>query len=594
MDAVSKPDRGVRRLRLLALLFLVLGGLGVAGNHASFPHRTTVAISDLKRDWDGFLVGEFSRPWPFKINKRALDEITAVLPDGTALERFPSRGALALAEAGPGFFVDRPEVVFRLDGATKARPEEALVYLTLPTKTREILYQLPLGIAAALFLLSWRLRPRATLRALWWRPLAVATGSLVVALAGFLGLQVVTGPGVWLALLALFVGPLIAVAALLPVEAEATEGRSRPWEPLVKLAFVLGAIFASGILVEAYLGRVSADLDDRPRAATVKEDWFQLPDDIVELAYARGDVLTLPDAWDHREEPVEGASSAHTWHGALHIFDESGLRRLNGPFPAKDPKTLRIMVVGDSLTYGYGIEEKWTFSRLLERSLQESHRAEVINLGRGSFQSGDILGVLHRFLPQLDPDLVVYAVCLNDFLPSGEGEYTAYAFPLPKDWKRYLLKRTRLARLFDDAYQKLLLALDLRWDFFDDILADQERYQARFAHDVAAMNRMVREAGLPPIMGIVFHQFPGGDLRGWDLVEVAERAMGAAGFNLISVVSWRERFKGRLFPISRWEGHPNELAHSLIAEHLHDRLLAHDKLREYRIFGPEEAKGSYY
>ena len=104
-----------------------------------------------------------------------------------------------------------------------------------------------------------------------------------------------------------------------------------------------------------------------------------------------------------------------------------------------------------------------------------------------------------------------------------------------------------------------------------------------FGRDVAAMSGLVQEAGLPPVIGIVFNQFPGGDPRGWGLVEVAERAMADAGFDVISVMSWRERFKDRVFPVSRWEMHPNELAHSLIAEELDRRLLARDELRPYAV-----------
>lgn len=584
MSTMAKPDRGVTRLRLLALLFLVLGGFGLAGNHASFPYRTTVAVSELTRAWDGFLVGGFSRPWPLRLNKRALDSYAVVLPDGTELERYATRRDLALAESGSGFVVDHPEIVFRLESAGQAISDETLLSVTLPTRTRDILYQPPFGIAAALLLLSLRhVLLGAPLRALGWRPVAVATGALVVAAAGLLGLSVANGPAVWLALLAVLAGPLMAAATLLRAGARAAGRQTRAWEPLVGLTLGLVAVLGTCMLIEAYLGLQRAELDRTPHVSTANDDWFQLPDDIVQLAHARGDVLTLPDAWQRREETVESASSAYTWHGSLHVYDRWGFRRLNGPFPAKDPETLRIMIVGDSLTYGEGIAEEWTFSRLLERTLQKSHRVEVINLGHRGFQSEDILGVLYQFLPQVDPDLVVYAVCLNDFLPSGERQHTAYPLPLPDDWKEYLLERTALARLLDDAYQHLLLALDLRWDFYDDILASGEVYQARFARDVTAMNRIVRDRGLSPIIGIVFHQFPGGDPRGWTLVEIAERSLENAGFDLISVLSWRERFRDRLFPVSRWEGHPNELAHSLIAEHLYERLLQHSKLKEYSI-----------
>lgn len=595
MSTKAEPDRGVRRLRLLALLFLVLGAFGLAGNHAFFPHPTTVAVSELTVDWDGYLVGEFSRPWPFRVNKRALDRYAVVLPDGTELERYATRRDLALAESRSGFLVDRPKIVFRLDGAAQALSGDAVLSLTLPTQTRDILYQLPLGIAAALLALSWRhRRPSAALSAFGWRPVAVATGSLVLAVAGLLGLSAADGSAVWLALLALLVGPLIAAATLLRSTARVADKQSRAAEPLIGLALGLGAVLGSCMLIEAWLDLQGANFDAALlQSVAPEEDWFRLPDDIVRLANARAQALTLADDWRRKEEVVEGASSAYRWHGALHVHDQWGFRRRNGPFPAKDPDTLRIMVVGDSLTYGDGLAQEWTFSHLLERSLQETHRVEVVNLGRDGYQSEDILGVLQQFLPLLDPDLVIYAVCLNDFLPSGREQVTGHAFPFPAAWKKYLLERTHLASLLDDGYQRLLLALDLRSDFYDEILAGDEGYQARFARDVAAMNHLVQEAGPPPMVGIVFHQFPG-DPRGWDLVEIAERSLEKAGFDLISVKSWRERFKGRVFPISRWEEHPNELAHSLVAEHLHERLLAHDELREHRIGGAGRSQHSQY
>jgi hypothetical protein len=61
--------------------------------------------------------------------------------------------------------------------------------------------------------------------------------------------------------------------------------------------------------------------------------------------------------------------------------------------------------------------------------------------------------------------------------------------------------------------------------------------------------------------------------------------MAEAGFDLISVMGWRERFAGRVFRVSRWEGHPNELAHSLLAEQLYERLLRHPALQAYAIGG---------
>src|SRR5262245_52325002 len=153
VEPMPKPDRGARRLRLLALLFLLLGSLGLVGQFAAYPYRTTVTVSELTRDWDGFLVGDFSRPWPFRVSKWALDGYAVTLPDGTELERYESRGDLALADSGSGFLIDRPKIILRLDGPTRAVPDDTVLSVTLPTQMRDIFYQLPLGFAAILFLI---------------------------------------------------------------------------------------------------------------------------------------------------------------------------------------------------------------------------------------------------------------------------------------------------------------------------------------------------------------------------------------------------------------------------------------------------------
>jgi hypothetical protein len=130
---------------------------------------------------------------------------------------------------------------------------------------------------------------------------------LVVATAGFLWLRVADGPAVWLALLALLAGPLIATAILLRAEAKAARRQFRTWEPLVRLALVLGAVLGGCTLIEAYLDRQTAVLDSTTsHMLTADENWFQLPEEVVRLANARAEVRTLPDDWRRREETIEG------------------------------------------------------------------------------------------------------------------------------------------------------------------------------------------------------------------------------------------------------------------------------------------------
>lgn len=244
---------------------------------------------------------------------------------------------------------------------------------------------------------------------------------------------------------------------------------------------------------------------------------------------------------------------------------------MSGDFPAKNSEVYRILIVGDSLTYGLGVPEAWTYGRILERALQRNYRAEILNLGVSGNQSEDVLHLTTQYVPQLRPNLVVYGVCLNDFLPSRTNEYQAFTFPLPEEIKDFFLQRTRLASLLDDGYQKALLATGLQRDFFDDILDGSTAFRERFARDVTAMNLFVEGRGIAPVVAMVIHQFPN-DSRSWPLIDFAEHALRGAGMDVVSIQSWRKRFGDRDFRVSRWEGHPNELAYSLVAEALYERI----------------------
>ena len=289
--------------------------------------------------------------------------------------------------------------------------------------------------------------------------------------------------------------------------------------------------------------------------------------------------LVMPDSLGRREAQVAGARTAWWWQGQLHVFDKDGLRRTT-PLPAKAPGIFRIAAFGDSLTYGYGVAEEEAWPAQLEQALAGEFQVEVINLGICGLQSEEIFDAMKRYLPVLDPDLVLYGVCLNDFLPAGRGQYAknrAWRVDLPGGL--HLESGTRLGALVAQAYDKLLMRIGVRADFLTDILRDFENYQGRFARDVAAMNRFATTRGLPPVMALVLHQHPDRSGRESRIGRLAEGFLGAAGMTVVP----SSHLQGRSgLQVSPWEGHPSAEAHRIYAGEFLDAVRRDLRLGAFR------------
>lgn len=112
---------------------------------------------------------------------------------------------------------------------------------------------------------------------------------------------------------------------------------------------------------------------------------------------------------------VECRQTAPEYDVAVRINDK-GLRDAPHPY-AKPPGTIRILVLGDSFVFGYGVEAEQRFTNLLQARLnaaQSAQHYEVISAGVPSWGTTDALLYLQEEGLKYHPDIVLLCFYEND------------------------------------------------------------------------------------------------------------------------------------------------------------------------------------
>lgn len=100
------------------------------------------------------------------------------------------------------------------------------------------------------------------------------------------------------------------------------------------------------------------------------------------------------------------------------VRNSAGFRDYEYP-EEKAPGTFRVLGVGDSFTYGGGIDFDDAWPKRLERYLAQyraapGRRFQVLNLGTPGTGTAWQVGQLRGYVRRWRPDLIVLAYCLND------------------------------------------------------------------------------------------------------------------------------------------------------------------------------------
>lgn len=159
-------------------------------------------------------------------------------------------------------------------------------------------------------------------------------------------------------------------------------------------------------------------------------------------------------------------------------INHSGLRERDEIRPEKPTGERRIVCIGDSFTFAWGIPEELGWVRRLENELRAGGtNVRTVNCGAAGTVCIDEywFGLQHRF-HVFDPDAVILTICLNDLVPSSG--LSLIAPPPPSG--------SRLVDLLRAALGRSPLDLDPSRDWVQELLdlpPDQARAAGLTDHD---------------------------------------------------------------------------------------------------------------
>jgi lysophospholipase L1-like esterase len=125
----------------------------------------------------------------------------------------------------------------------------------------------------------------------------------------------------------------------------------------------------------------------------------------------------------YRRMPKDGwfGDERYTW-GHLVVKNHFGFREREFDIPKPDG-VYRVMVLGDSFTWGVGLAEEERYTAIAQSLLEGAfpgRKFEILNFGSPGLSTVDEKDRLNKYIDQVDPDLIVVGFTLNDTQPKSQ------------------------------------------------------------------------------------------------------------------------------------------------------------------------------
>lgn len=286
--------------------------------------------------------------------------------------------------------------------------------------------------------------------------------------------------------------------------------------------------------------------------------------DVEMWRYANLVKIEVKDGRLHFHRP----HARETIMGAEVVTNSKGLRDSEHSYE-KEQGTYRILSVGDSFTFGFGVKQPLIFSNLLEKRLNEVKplqgvsRYEVINGGVGNYTTSQELAFLEKEGYKYHPDHIILNFYIND--AEKEQHFRSPGFVARHSYLNLFLKslRYKLTSYFSESEDYVSFYSQFyegeNWDRY-------EKTMELFIEASKRVNAKLTVVILPDLR----------DLNHFPFLKIHDKVKNLFIIHGIKVIDTSYKFTDRECKTCYWvaedDPHPNERAHKLITEAIMEGL----------------------
>ncbi len=246
----------------------------------------------------------------------------------------------------------------------------------------------------------------------------------------------------------------------------------------------------------------------------------------------------------------------------------------------RDPDSRRILVMGSSITMGWGVPFEKTFTATTERLLNSNKpfnpktTFEFVNAGIGNYNTVFQYNLFMRQYPVVKPDMVVLHYFISDVQPRGMGNDS------------FILRDSYLAAFFYDRWSQIKLKFSGQYKdlftFYQDLYADDSQPWKQTRQLISQMRDITARDKVPFLVMIVpdIHDLaPGTPYKAlYSKMETTFKVMDIPTVNCFDAFQKDYGDDVSKLWIQSDDPHPNASGHALMAQILYQYMTNSDPL----------------